>query len=75
MPPLLEENLSAIQVYSIVRNQVIVAPVGGVIGLDIKSIDIAIKHSKISKKRRSEVFFQVLTLGNHFTGKAQEDKA
>lgn len=75
MPPLLDENVSAIRAYSIVQNQIIVAPMGGIVGLDIRAVDVVMNHLKIPGCRRSDVFFQVLKLGNYFTNKRNEERS
>ena len=75
MPPCFDENRPAMEVYALVRNQIIVAPMGGAIAVDINAINVALKYSGlhgIASRRR--VFHQVLLLGNHFIGKMNAER-
>jgi len=56
------------------RGQVIVAPMGGIIGLNAMAVDTVMNRMKVPEDQRDKVFFQVMALGSHFTAKMNKEK-
>ncbi len=64
MEPLLDENIDAIQIYFLVQNQVIIAPGGQIIDLNINAIKVAMDLYEVQNQR--QCLGKVMELFNYF---------
>jgi len=72
-PPLLSENIDIVNVYLQCCNQVIIAPMGGVIDIDIKAVDITVK--RLNPDNPDAVFIAVLKLARQRIKEGNVDHA
>jgi hypothetical protein len=71
LPILFPENRDVIEVYGIVRTQLIMS-FDGAIAIDANAIETVMKYLDIQDKKR--VFLKVLGLGNYMISKMREKK-
>ena len=64
IPETLPENKDTLQVYLLVRNQVILTGFGDIVDIDFKAINIVMNLFEIPNKK--DVFKKVVTLARHF---------
>lgn len=67
-PPLFPENEDAVRIYFLCQDQVRIAPMGGVIGLDHNAIHAAMELYGVSSP---ETFEKVLLLGREFNKRSK----
>lgn len=72
-PPLLPENRETARIYFKVCNQVIVAPMGGVIDINVQAVDTVIGRSDVADP--DKVFHQVIDLARHIIKEISKDNA
>ncbi len=72
-PQLIPENKDVVEVYFQCCNQLIMAPMGGAIDIDIQAVDVAIKRLKPENPDR--VFKSVLNLARKQIKKEREANA
>lgn len=70
LPALEEENRDAVMIWSLVADQVIIAPMGGAVALSHEAIHRAMELFEIPKRRAC--FTKVLRLAHEFIG-AEDD--
>lgn len=63
MPPLWEENFDAVAIYRACQNQVIVAPMGGVVGINHLAVHEAMRLFEVNDPQ--DCFRKVLKVAEH----------
>ena len=63
-PPLMPENEEVVQVYNQIKNQVILAPMGGIIDINMNAVEIAV--NRLNSPDPDTLYWSVVNLARHF---------